>query len=138
MVELRRRVTGAAGAADENTLRRRAVEIDRRVVHPGRDEQPQPRQPREHIAGERRPLAHGNDDVERLEPLDDFVRVAQMVGERLRLDVRRESRPEPGRDPLVIIEDRDPDRHAWVCGKPRSTFEVAGSGQREVTTFPRV
>ena len=25
-----------------------------------------------------------------------------------------------------------------VCGKPRSTFEVAGSGQREVTTFPRV
>ena len=25
-----------------------------------------------------------------------------------------------------------------VCGKPRSTFEVAGSGQREVTTFERV
>ena len=25
-----------------------------------------------------------------------------------------------------------------VCGKPRSTFEVAGSGQREVTTLPRV
>ena len=25
-----------------------------------------------------------------------------------------------------------------VCGKPRSTFDVAGSGQREVTTLPRV
>jgi hypothetical protein len=25
-----------------------------------------------------------------------------------------------------------------VWGKPRSTFDVAGSGQREVTTFPRV
>src|SRR6188472_3360889 len=25
-----------------------------------------------------------------------------------------------------------------VCGKPRSTWLVAGSGQREVTTFPRV
>src|SRR5262245_3772642 len=25
-----------------------------------------------------------------------------------------------------------------VCGNPRSTFEVAGSGQREVTTFERV
>ena len=25
-----------------------------------------------------------------------------------------------------------------VCGNPRSTFEVAGSGQREVTTFVRV
>jgi cytosine deaminase len=25
-----------------------------------------------------------------------------------------------------------------VCGKPRSTDEVAGSGQREVTTLPRV
>jgi hypothetical protein len=25
-----------------------------------------------------------------------------------------------------------------VCGKPRSTCDVAGSGQREVTTLPRV
>ena len=25
-----------------------------------------------------------------------------------------------------------------VCGKPRSTFDVAGSGQRDVTTLPRV
>jgi hypothetical protein len=25
-----------------------------------------------------------------------------------------------------------------VCGKPRSTFDVAGSGQRDVTTFERV
>src|SRR4051812_11227786 len=28
--------------------------------------------------------------------------------------------------------------HYLVCGKPRSTFDVAGSGQREVTTLPRV
>jgi hypothetical protein len=25
-----------------------------------------------------------------------------------------------------------------VCGKPRSTFDVAGSGHRDVTTFERV
>jgi hypothetical protein len=25
-----------------------------------------------------------------------------------------------------------------VCGKPRSTLDLAGSGQREVTTFVRV
>ena len=25
-----------------------------------------------------------------------------------------------------------------VCGKPRSTFDVAGSGHRDVTTLPRV
>src|SRR4051812_21422136 len=25
-----------------------------------------------------------------------------------------------------------------VCGNPRSTFDVAGSGHREVTTLPRV
>jgi hypothetical protein len=25
-----------------------------------------------------------------------------------------------------------------VCGKPRSTCDVAGSGQRDVTTFERV
>jgi cytosine deaminase len=42
-------------------------------------------------------------------------------------------------------DDAAADNPAWegrdvyrVCGKPRSTFEVAGSGQREVTTFPRV
>jgi hypothetical protein len=45
-----------------------------------------------------------------------------------------------GRDPLVVVEDRDPERQTSyrVCGKPRSTFEVAGSGQRDVTTLPRV
>ena len=32
----------------------------------------------------------------------------------------------------------DEDAHQRVCGKPRSTFEVAGSGQRDVTTFVRV
>ena len=34
-------------------------------------------------------------------------------------------------------EDDDPHRYL-VCGKPRSTFEVAGSGHRDVTTFERV
>ena len=29
-------------------------------------------------------------------------------------------------------------RDQRVCGKPRSTFEVAGSGHRDVTTFERV
>ena len=29
-------------------------------------------------------------------------------------------------------------QHHRVCGKPRSTWLVAGSGQRDVTTFPRV
>ena len=32
--------------------------------------------------------------------------------------------------------DEGPDQR--VCGKPRSTFDLAGSGQREVTTFVRV
>ena len=40
---------------------------------------------------------------------------------------------------LGAVEERDGDRPAYlVCGNPRSTFEVAGSGQRDVTTFPRV
>ena len=46
--------------------------------------------------------------------------------------------PRPGPVQLLrAIEERDPDVQR-VCGKPRSTFEVAGSGQREVTTLPRV
>ena len=36
-----------------------------------------------------------------------------------------------GEAPLVGADQR-------VCGKPRSTLEVAGSGQRDVTTFERV
>ncbi len=33
----------------------------------------------------------------------------------------------------------DDDAHRYlVCGKPRSTFEVAGSGHLDVTTFDRV
>jgi hypothetical protein len=31
-----------------------------------------------------------------------------------------------------------PKSYYRVCGKPRSTFDVAGSGQRDVTTLPRV
>ena len=37
---------------------------------------------------------------------------------------------------LVSLGDRA--AHHLVCGKPRSTFEVAGSGQRAVTTLARV
>jgi hypothetical protein len=38
------------------------------------------------------------------------------------------------REQLVALEQLG----QRVCGKPRSTFDVAGSGQRLVTTLPRV
>ena len=44
-------------------------------------------------------------------------------------------------DPHSIARELSERQHASpqrVCGKPRSTFDVAGSGQRAVTTFPRV
>jgi hypothetical protein len=37
------------------------------------------------------------------------------------------------RDPSLELDSR-----YRVCGNPRSTFDVAGSGQRDVTTLPRV
>jgi hypothetical protein len=39
-----------------------------------------------------------------------------------------------GSSVVELVETRD---QRWV-GKPRSIFDVAGSGQREVTTLPRV
>ena len=47
----------------------------------------------------------------------------------------------PGPRPVELLgalEQRDADRRHRVWGNPRSTFDVAGSGQREVTTLPRV
>jgi hypothetical protein len=46
------------------------------------------------------------------------------------------SQAEP-RDGGVLLTARRAGRYR-VCGKPRSTLLVAGSGQREVTTLPRV
>src|SRR5438067_937284 len=51
--------------------------------------------------------------------------------------------PEEADAEHVEDSDHDPAEHSLslrylVCGNPRSTFDVAGSGHREVTTFPRV
>ena len=48
---------------------RNRLEIDRRVAHPGGDEQPQVRQPLEAVAEERRSLPHGHDDREGSQPV---------------------------------------------------------------------
>ena len=46
--------------------------------------------------------------------------------------------PETVIDPICKSQTRRRRGGQRVCGKPRSTFEVAGSGQRDVTTFVRV
>ena len=38
----------------------------------------------------------------------------------------------------VSLREFDERHRQRVCGKPRSIVDVAGSGQREVTTLPRV
>jgi hypothetical protein len=55
-------------------------------------------------------------------------------------DVRKNPRrrlPEPVGAAPQVHPDQPGDSYR-VCGKPRSTLLVAGSGQREVTTLPRV
>ena len=68
-------------------------------------------------------------------PLDQRVLVREVIAEHLELRAV-DPLDEALYDTLVIIEERDPSQR--VCGKPRSTCDVAGSGHREVTTLPRV
>jgi hypothetical protein len=63
--QLRGGRAAAAGAAHRDAGRGRGRYVDRRVAHPGGDEQPQVRQQPEPLGGERRPLAHRDDHVER-------------------------------------------------------------------------
>ena len=85
---------------------RAAADVDGRVAQPGRDEQPEVGQPLEHRSRERGPLPHGHDHVEAAQPLDQLVRIVDVVGERDDLqaggplDDRR-------RDVLVVVEHRD-------------------------------
>src|SRR4051795_4934448 len=62
-----------AGAADGDAELPRGADVDGDVARAGGDQQPQVRQPLEDVAREGRALAHGDDDVERLQPGDERV-----------------------------------------------------------------
>jgi hypothetical protein len=88
--------------------------------------------------------AHRVADPDPVEGLHRIRRQAQARSDRLeprsllennRVDAHSLQR-ETGGQPADSTADDD--RFQRVCGKPRSTFDVAGSGQRDVTTFPRV
>src|SRR5438552_2896067 len=57
-------------------------DVDDGIARTGRDQQPQRGKTLEHRAGQRRALAHGDDDLEALQPLDERVLVCDVVGER--------------------------------------------------------
>src|SRR5437016_1665549 len=72
-----------------------------------------------------------------------FRRRAAPVRDRVRGRRDAAEPPEEADAEHVEDSDHDPAEHSLslrylVCGNPRSTFDVAGSGHREVTTFPRV
>jgi len=62
------------------------------------------------VAGERRPLPHGDHHVVSREPLDDFVLVVHVVGERLHRNVIAERGPIGGSNgnALIVVENGDP------------------------------
>ena len=62
--ELRRRAKRATRPADDDALPLSGADVDRRVVHPGRNEQLELRQSGEEVRVKCCPLAHGDDDVE--------------------------------------------------------------------------
>ena len=74
-------------------------------------------------------------DLDLLEPLDvRAVEAAAVAG----LGVERLLLVGEGVDPIEQVGVAGHRPPYLVRGKPRSTFEVPGSGQREVTTFARV
>jgi hypothetical protein len=101
-----------ARAAHDDPVRGGRVEVDCRVRHAGRDQQPQVRQSREPLGVEARALAHRDDDLGARERGDQLVGVAHRLGQRLDGATVGEPLPRPGleRDILEVVEDDDPDR----------------------------
>ena len=113
-----------SGAGDGDAQLARRVHVDRRVRPPGRHEQLQRREPLENGAREGRSLAHGDDDLEPREPLDERGGVGDVVGEDGRRDRAREivPRPERQRDRLVVVEDRTGTLDVtWPAGRAART-----------------
>jgi hypothetical protein len=117
------------GPADGDAAVAGGGEVDGGVAGAGGDQQPQLRQAVEQAARERRPLAHGHDDVEGGQPLGDGVLVVEVVGKRHDLQRLGDARPvgELRRGPLVVVEDGDP-----VDGAPARdrAGAVVRAGQR--------
>jgi hypothetical protein len=98
-----------AGAAHRDAGVGRGLDVDRGVARAGGDEQPEVRQPLEHLPREGGALPHGDDDVEGREPGDECVLVGDVVAELD--DFRRLGQERPvgagGRDGLVVVEHGD-------------------------------
>jgi hypothetical protein len=92
----------------------RGRHVDREAAGAGRGNQLETRQTLYDVAGQRRPLAHDANDVERQESLDDGVRFHEMVCEDGQLRPSRHPRPvgHTQRDVLVVIQDCDSHRPA--------------------------
>ena len=124
--ELGGRAAAAARPADHDAVVAGRVEVDRRVHHPRRHEQPQRRQPVEHGARERGALPHRDDDLVRREPRR---RVVEVLGDEVhvRAPVQTLPRAQAARDRPVVVQDRhaghaiSPPRSPGAGGTPCAT-----------------
>src|SRR5512146_1162684 len=105
--QFRRRAGRAGRAADCHSGGRAGRHVDRGVAHPRGDEQPQVRQQPDPLRGERRPLAHRHDDVERPQFGREISGVSDVTGERDDLRSERFPAGTAERRVLVVIEYRD-------------------------------
>jgi hypothetical protein len=101
----------AAGAADQDAQLAGRLQVDGGVAHARRGQQPQARQPRQHLAGERRALAQGHHHGEGLQGLGHRVRVAQHAREALHAHALGQALPigVVQRDVLVVVQQGDAD-----------------------------
>ena len=97
------------GAADDDPVARRGGDVDRGVPRAGGDQQLQVGEAVEDLGGERRALAHRDDDLGARQRLDQLVGVGDVMLDRDRLPVVRD--PVPAAvvegDALVVVEQDD-------------------------------
>ena len=106
--QLGRRIAERRGAAHQDAQLFRGGDVDGQVAHPAGEQQLQPGQLLELGSWERRPLAHGADDLEPGQTARDLVLVRQMGIEDLDRDIVRQNRPigHAQRAALIVVDDR--------------------------------
>src|SRR6516162_8649638 len=125
-------ISRGRGAAHDDAMLPGRGDVDRGIAHAGGDQELEIGQLLDHSAGESGALAHGTDDLEALQRLDDVLLAAEVLVEDLAVELGSDFRP-VGRfegDVLIIVENR-----AATARHCRFPFSVGTGGSSEAPSY---